>query len=114
MIAERVKVALREFEASLKLKRVKEEKGESRGGPDQALYGKGGKDKKEKGEKCKKCGRWGHGERECYTRCYECGEIGHMASKCPKKDNKPKEKSTRGMSALAFAGDETPVREYSV
>ena len=41
--------------------------------------------------------------------------MGHVANKCPRKEQKPrKDKATRGFTALAFAGDETPVKEYSV
>ena len=65
---EKVKVALREYEVSLKLSEVKEEREERRTGMDEALYAR----KEEKGEKCKKCGRWRHGDKECTTRCYEC------------------------------------------
>ena len=92
---EKVKEALREYEVSLRLKGVKEEREEEVGGIDRALYGKKG----EKGEKCKKCGRWGHGDKECTTRCYECGEIGHVANRCPKKDQGTKKKLVREYNA---------------
>ena len=106
---EKVKVALRKYEVSLKLKGVKEEREERRAGLDEALYTRKG----EKGKKCKKCGRWGHGDKECTTRCYECGEIGHVANRCPKKDQGPKRKPTKEVSVLAFSSEDKPVREYS-